>query len=133
MKTITIVSKDEVGLLADISYVLAKEKVNIESISMDVVGDKSVITLGVKDELKARDALKQSGYNVTEDDTVIVKLEDKPGELSRITRMLADDKIHIRSVLLLSSDGKNTIISFAVDKPKNAEKLLAQYIVKERE
>lgn len=133
MKTITIVSKDEVGLLADISYVLAKEKVNIESISMDVVGEKSVITLGVDDERKAREALKSSGYNVSEEDSVVVKLEDKPGELSRITRMLADSKISIRNVLLVSSDGRNTIISFAVDKPRNAEKLLKDFLFKEDE
>jgi hypothetical protein len=133
MKTITIVSKDEMGLLSDISYVLAKEKVNIESISVDVVGEKSVITLGVKDEKKARDALKQSGYSVSEEDVIVVKLEDKPGELSKITKMLAEAKINIHSVLLLSSDGKNTIISFAVDKPKHAEKLLADYIVKNEE
>lgn len=58
MRTITIVSNDKVGLLADISYVLAKEKVNIESISADVISGKGIITLTLSDAEKGKEVLE---------------------------------------------------------------------------
>jgi hypothetical protein len=131
MKTISIIADDKVGLLSDISYILAKANINIESLNVDVVADKAVILLSLKDPEKARSALEASGYRVNEDNMVIVKLSDKPGELSTITKMLAKDKINIENVLMLSRDGKNTVISIAVDNPLKASKLLKEYLIRE--
>lgn len=133
MKTITIISKDEAGLLADISYILANEKINIETLAADAVGDKAIITLGIKDEAKARAALAASGYTVSDENAVVVKLKDEPGELSKITSMLAGEKINITNVFVLSRDGHNTIISFAVDNTAKAKKLLENYVVSDKE
>jgi len=133
MKTVTIVSDDKVGLLADISYILAKANINIESLNVDVVGGKAVIMLSVKDDVKARSALVASNYKVNADNTIVIKLDDKPGELSKVTRMLADDGVNIENVLMLSRDSKNTILSMSVDKLARAQKLLKQYMIAEKE
>ena len=61
MKSVTIVSDDRVGLLADISYVLGKSNVNIEGLSVDVVGGKAIISIEVKDQKKASDILAGTG------------------------------------------------------------------------
>jgi len=133
MKTVTIVSEDKVGLLADISYILAKANINIESLNVDVVGGKAVIMLSVKDEVKARSALEASNYKVNADNTIVIKLNDQPGELSKVTRMLADEGVNIENVLMLSRDSKNTILSMSVDKLAKAQKLLKQYMITEKE
>ena len=65
MKTITIISEDRVGLLADISYILAKSKVNIDEINADIVDGKAVIKLAVGDKEKATKALADNGYGAT--------------------------------------------------------------------
>lgn len=133
MKSITIVADDKVGLLADISYILAKESINIESLNVDVISDKAVIILNVKDGNKARSALEISGYKVTEENMVIVKLDDKPGELSRITKMLAESSINIDNVLILTRDGKHTVLSLAVNDTKKASELLKDYLMIEQD
>lgn len=133
MKNIITIADDRVGLLADISYVLGKAKINIESISVDVVASKAVISLTVKDADKAKEILENNGYKVTENNAIIIKLSDKPGELSRITSMLASQKINIENVHVLSRDGKNTILSMAVDKPKKAQELLGEFIIGKEE
>jgi len=133
MKTVTIVSDDKVGLLADISYILAKANINIESLNVDVVGGKAVIMLSVKDDVKARSALEASNYKVNADNTIVIKLDDRPGELSKVTRMLADEGVNIENVLMLSRDSKNTILSMSVDKLSKAQKLLKQYMIAEKE
>ena len=129
MKSVTIVSEDKVGLLADISYILGKAKVNIESISVDVVAGKAIITLTVRDPVKSKDVLERNGYTVAESNVLVIKLADKPGELSKITNMLAGEDVSIHNVHMLSRDGKNTVLAIVVDKPKKASKMLDEYLI----
>jgi len=129
MKYITIVAEDKVGLLADISYILGKSKVNIDSINVDVVAKKAVIVLTVADSAKARSVLEASGYKVAESNMVVIRLPDQPGELSKITGLLAKQGINIENVLTLTRDGKETVLAVAVDKPKRASELLKEYLL----
>ncbi|MGV8084813.1 MAG: ACT domain-containing protein [Candidatus Bilamarchaeum sp.] len=124
MKTITIVADDRVGLLADISYILSKSKINIESVSVDVLAGKAVVVLILTNFDKAKSVLEASGYKVEEANTIMLKLPDQPGELNRITQILAKEGISIHNVRMISKDGKHTVISLAVDKPKRACTLL---------
>ena len=129
MKSVTIIADDKVGLLADISYVLGKAKINIESISVDVTGGKAVIGLILSDENRGKNVLEASGYNVGELNSIVIKLPDQSGELSRITTSLSKEGVNIQNVHMLSKDGKNTVISVVVDKPKRASTLLKDYLI----
>ncbi len=129
MKSITVLADDRVGLLADISYLLGKAKINIESISVDVVAKKAVISLTLKDADKAKVVLENAGFKVSESNSIVVKLVDKPGELSRITAILAEDGINIENAHIVSRDGSNTILSIIVDKPKKALKVLDEFLL----
>ena len=129
MKSITVLADDRVGLLADISYLLGKAKINIESISVDVVAKKAVISLTLKDADRAKVVLENAGFKVSESNSIVVKLVDKPGELSRITAILAEDGINIENAHIVSRDGSNTILSIIVDKPKKALKVLDEFLL----
>ncbi|MFH2106101.1 MAG: ACT domain-containing protein [Candidatus Micrarchaeota archaeon] len=129
MKSLAVVTEDRVGLLADISYILGKAKINIESLSVDVVGGKAVIILTVNSSDSAEEALRAAGYKVEESNVIVLKLQDQPGELNRITSLLAKEHVSIDNVHILSRDGKCTIIGIVVDKPKKAEVLLEKYLV----
>jgi hypothetical protein len=133
MKSITIVADDKVGLLADISYILGKAKVNIDALNVDVVANKAFIVLTVPDAEKARSVLEASGYKVTESNMVVLKLSDQPGELSKITSTLAKQHVNIENVLTLSRDGKDTVLAVMVDKPKKASELLKEYLLNKEE
>ncbi len=129
MKTVTVVSDDKVGLLADISYVLGKAKVNIESINGDVVSDKSIIVLSLSNADKGKEVLEATGYEVAEKNSVVIKLKDEPGELARITDLLSKEKVNIGNVHMLSKDSKETVLSIEVDRPRRATTLLKDYLV----
>ncbi|MEK6978693.1 MAG: ACT domain-containing protein [Candidatus Micrarchaeota archaeon] len=133
MKSITVVADDRVGLLADISYILGKARINIESVSVDSIGGKAIIVLTVRDTQKTADVLQKSGYSISEANVLVVKLSDQPGELSKITAMLVDEKVNIQNVHMLSRDGKQTVLALMLDKPKKAEKLLAPYLITSEE
>ena len=131
MKVLTIVEKDRVGLLLDISYILGKEKINIETISASVVGDKAIIVLQVKDEKKALKVLKKNGFNVLETNTIAIALEDKPGKLAEVSKLLVDNGINILNLNVTSRANGITVVTMAVDKPRKARKVLKDYLIEE--
>ncbi|MGB9718993.1 MAG: ACT domain-containing protein [Candidatus Anstonellales archaeon] len=127
MQTITIVAEDRVGLLSDISYILGKEKMNIESIATSTVGNTAVLLITVKDAKKASSILKKNGFNVLTEEAFVVQLEDKPGELHKVAKMLADNKINIKNVFVITKGGGKAILSVIVDRPRKAAKILKPY------
>lgn len=131
MKTITIVSDDRIGLLADITYVLGKSKINIESVDVAAVGGKSIIHLTIKNDERAKEALSRNGYKVMETNVTVLKLEDKPGELAKITKMISDAGIDIQNVHVISRDKTQTVLAVATDKMKKTKSLLKDYLVEE--
>jgi len=129
MKCVTIAADDKVGLLADISYILSKAKINIESISVDVVAGKAIISTCLSDGDKGKSVLEAAGYAVEETNAVVIKLSDQPGELNKITTLLSKEGISIKNVHMLSKDGTSTALSIVVDKPKRASTLLKDYLI----
>jgi hypothetical protein len=124
MKTITIVEQDRVGLLMDISYILGKERINIESISANAVGGKAIITLTVRDGNEAKKILIKNGFHIIEEDMLMVSLRDRPGELATLAKLMKDNGINLVNLYMVSKDAKNTIVAIKPDKPKKAKELL---------
>jgi hypothetical protein len=129
VKSIAIIADDKVGLLADISYVLAKSKINIESLSVDVLGGKAVITMSLSDALKGRDVVTNAGYKVEDQNSTIVKLSDRPGELNKVTSMLSKEGLNVQNVNIIAKDGKMTVLSILTDKPKKAAMILQPFLI----
>lgn len=128
MKELLVLAKDRIGLLADLSYVLGQANINIESISADTMGDKAVIHLVVSDEVKGKEVLERKGFIVMSSDAIVVRMPDRPGELSKVARILADAKINIKNVQLLTKEGQMALYMLRVDNVKRATKLLKGYM-----
>ncbi len=124
MKSITVVLDDRVGLLADISYILGKTGITIEELSVDVVGKKAVVALTVNNQRKALDMLLRNGYETAKIDSIVIKLPNKPGELSKIAAFLSRNGINTHDMHMLSSDNNNSIVALMVDKLRKTKKIL---------
>ena len=129
MKCVTIIADDKVGLLADMSYILSKARINIESINVDVIAGKAIISTCLSDADKGKVVLSQAGYNVEEMNAVVIKLPDEPGQLNKITTLLSKEGIGIQNVHTLSKDASSTVLSIIVDKPKRASTLLKEFLI----
>ncbi len=130
MKQITVVVADKVGVLAELSYLLGKARVNIEALSAEVQGGKGVINIVVSDEKKAEMVLKSNGYHVLSGEMLVVKVKDEPGALSGISKKLQKAKVNIESIYLLTRGEGYSLDAIMVDKPKKAKQVLAEYLVK---
>ena len=133
IKELIVISPDKTGLLADISYVLAKEKVNIEQIDANVVGQNAIVRLGVLSAKyeQGRKALEASKYEVLSSESFVIKLEDKPGMLAEVSKKLADAKINVLNIHVLGKQNEYVFDSITVDKPKEAKKVLGSMLVSE--
>ncbi len=120
--------KDRVGLLADVSETVAKAGVNIESIHAESSGQQAIIRLLVNAPEKAKKALNKAGFNVLDSSIITIRLPDRPGELARISRLLADAKINIRNIYLVSKSGGEAIDALQTDDNKKAKKILREYL-----
>lgn len=127
MKSVTIVSDDRVGLLADISYILGKSSINIDGLSVDVVGGRAVISLEVKDPRRASDVLQCNGFRTTSLDSIIIKVSNDAME--EITEMLEGEKVQVKEMNSLSSDAEDSIYAISVDKPRKAAKMLSAFLL----
>ena len=129
MKEITIVADDKVGVLADISYILGKAKINIESVAASAMEGKAIITLMLKDEKRAADLLKNNGYHVLESEIFVIKLKDQPGQLSDLSKELSEAGVNLSSLYVVAREKGVTVVALRVDKPQKAKKILAPHVL----
>ncbi len=128
MKHIVIIAEDKPGVLADISYLLGAAKINMENVSVEVMGDKAVVHIFVKDDAAARKILTVNGYNVLSPDHLVLRLEHKPGEWAKAAELLKKEGIRIKNVQLITKGKAHHLYSLITDKNKKAEKVLVEYL-----
>ena len=128
MKHIVIVDEDRPGALADISYLLGTAKINMENVSVEVMGDKAIMHIFVKDDAAARKILAVNGYNVLSPDHLVLRLENKPGAWAKAAELLKKDGISVKNVQLITKGKTHHMYSLITDKNKKAEKVLAEYL-----
>jgi len=98
-KEIVVTVVNKIGVLADMSKLLAESGVNIEGVAGYAVDKEAKIMLVTNDALRSVEALKKAGYNsFKENEVVVVELEDKPGALKSITARLAMEGIDIKQI-----------------------------------
>jgi hypothetical protein len=97
-KEIVITAKNKVGLLSSISKVLADHGINIIAVSAQAAGGVALLNFVVDEHVRAMDTLRKNGYQATENDVVLVELEDRPGALRQLTQKLAAKKIDLMNI-----------------------------------
>ena len=96
-KEIVVTEKNKIGILANISKILADHGINIEGVAGYAAGGEAQIMLVAEDNLRAADAIKKAGYkSVKENEVVVVDLINKPGALKNITAKLVSGGIDIK-------------------------------------
>jgi hypothetical protein len=106
-KQIVVEVFNEIGVLHDLSKVVAEKGVNILAVDADVHGENAVVRLVTDDNLRAMDALQGARYAPHEESIVLAELEHKPGILERVTERLGKAGIDIRHLAVTSMIGQD--------------------------
>ena len=110
------------GELARLTEALHKEGVNIRTVSTEPGAE--VVRLVTDHPTKSREALKRADMEFSERNLLVAKLEDRPGELARISRVLADEGINIDAAYMLDKEGKHVHVALAVSDEEKAKNVL---------
>ncbi|MFQ5800347.1 MAG: ACT domain-containing protein [Candidatus Hydrothermarchaeales archaeon] len=129
MEQITILVEDKPGALADICEAFGRSGINIKSISAEGLGEAGIIRIITEDMNTAKRALEREGYSFSVSEIVPVRLMDRPGELGKVARKLADEGINIQCMYILGKDKGMTDIALRVSDVKGAKKALGKYLI----
>lgn len=128
---VIITTKNKVGLLADISTMLANQGVNVEAASGYEVGDTAKLRLVTNANLGIVAELREKKYkSVKEAEVVLVELSNKPGALKVVTTELGKNKIDIECLYVTSSSAGSCTSRMVISTSDNekAMALLANFI-----
>ena len=124
MPRIIVMAKNEVGVMADITRVLADSSINIGTISAEATGDKGAISLTTDDYDGALRALTDAGFKTVTDNSLIVSLCDEPGALAKVAEKLKQGGVNIQSLHIVERRGDYTTVAILPDDRAKAESLL---------
>ena len=98
-KQIVVTVANKIGILADMSKMVADHGINIEAVVGYAANNEAKVMLVTADNLRVTDALKKAGYNaIKEEEVLIVELENTAGALKNITAELVAQGIDIKQV-----------------------------------
>lgn len=120
LNRIIVMAQDEVGVIANISQVLAAEGINLESINAQVVGEEAAIILTADRYDRALYVLNQAGFKAVSDDALVLRLPDEPGALAKVAGDLKDAGVNIESMHILSRQGGYAMIALKADNRTDA-------------
>ena len=87
------------GALDHLTRVLRDRKINIDSMSLESVGSTGFARILTSKNREAIDALRQGRLDVHDTQLLLMRIENRPGELNRLTSELAAAGINIEAVL----------------------------------
>lgn len=105
-KEVTVTAANKIGLLAEISKLIADHGINIDGIAGYAMDNEAKIMMVTNDATRAVEALKKAGFSwVKESEVIVLELENKPGALKIVTEKLASEKIDIKYTYGTSCSG----------------------------
>jgi hypothetical protein len=121
-KEFSVKLANKTGELARMTEVLKQDGVNIRTISTEPKAE--VVRIVTSDPEKARKSLSQSKMQFSERNLLVAKLEDRPGELARISGALAKEGVNIDAAYMLDKDSTHVHMALAVSDENKARNVL---------
>lgn len=126
MKELIVSVKDQPGELHKIGTAFGKAGVNIMAVALFTISNEGRIHFVVSDIEKGKKELEKLKYKPTTGDVLIIELKHSPGELSRVTKLLAEANINITLLYGSGSTYPSAQLVMGVDDFKKASKILGQ-------
>ncbi|MBQ7500396.1 MAG: ACT domain-containing protein [Clostridia bacterium] len=125
IKQLSIFVENKEGKLAKITELLTKSEVDIRAMSIADTQDFGILRLIVSDARKAAAVLSENNCVVHVTDVIGVAVEDKPGGLAKVVRLLSDNNINIEYMYAFITISKQyAYVVFRVEDNEKASALL---------
>ncbi len=109
-KQVSIFLENKKGRLADVTRILADNRINIRALSMADMADLGVLRLIVDDSAHCLSVLKEHDLVAQETEVVVAEIEDKPGGLHRIVEVLTREGASIEYMYAFCAKNRDNAI-----------------------
>lgn len=103
VRQLSVFIENKAGRVSEVTDVLGEKGVNIRGFSVSDTADYGILRLVVDRPDVAIEALKEHNFTVKESDVLCIKLEDEPGALAKVLKMVSDAGVNIEYVYSLIS------------------------------
>lgn len=124
MERIIITASNQVGVIADMTTVLADAGINIATIDAEGAGDTGIVILTTPENDRALDVLRSAGFKAVTDDALVIRLRDEPGALAKVAERLRRAEVNIQSLHILARHAGYTTVALSPDDRAKAEALI---------
>ena len=94
---LTIPAKNKPGVLAQITSILARKKINIRAATISSFGDSGFINLIVNNPKQGHKILNKEGIPAELKEVIAVLIEDRPGGLDKLLQILYAENVNIEN------------------------------------
>ncbi len=125
IRQISIFLENRKGRLAEVTDVLARERINIRALSLADTADFGVLRIIVNDPQRCLKVLQENRIIAQATDVLAVEIEDQPGGLHRMLE--ACDRNGLNIEYMYAFVGKkegNAIVIFKIDEVERAIEVL---------
>ena len=95
VRQLSIFLENRSGRLAEVTEILGAAAINIRALSLADTSDFGILRVIVDDPDKALRILEENGFTVAGTDVLAVEVEDKPGGLARVLKVLNAREINV--------------------------------------
>ncbi|NLB15927.1 MAG: ACT domain-containing protein [Clostridiales bacterium] len=125
-KQISIFVENRTGRLAEIAQLLADNDINLRSLSVADTSRFGVLRIIVNDPYSVEKLLKEKGFAVSITSVISVRMDDRPGGLAEVLKVLADNNINVEYMYAFQASNNEAYVIMRVDNDLAAQDILVK-------
>lgn len=94
-KQLLVTVDNRVGTLADVTQMISESGINLIALCASAVENKGIFMLVTENNARAKKIMAAQGYDVREEEVVLLAVDNKPGALQKLARKIADAAIDL--------------------------------------
>lgn len=110
IKQLSVFLENKSGRLTEVAELLGELDINMSALCIADTAEYGILRMIVNQPEKAMESLKAKGFSVSLTQVICVYLEDCPGSLGRILRVLSDNNITIEYAYAFSTGDKASTV-----------------------
>jgi len=115
--------KNRVGMLSELCTAISEANINIRGLSTVVEAESAIVGLIVDDANKTKEVLHKQNLKFGESTILTVRMDNKPGQIAKITKELSEQHIDIVNASL-TAEGEHCLLVLMTTDNKKANEIL---------
>lgn len=127
IKQISVFLENKKGRLYDVCSLLGTSGINIRALTIAETDEFGILRIVVDKHKEAIDLLRKNGFVANLTDIVAIEVEDQPGGLASILKLLSDNDINVEYMYgFVEKFSDKALLVFRFDVPDRAVSVLTK-------